>query len=234
MCMYKKCFVAYLDILGFKNIVEDENTEASTIIDTLQQLKKLARIHPKGNPKIHEILMSDTLLWFSETDDEQSFEHIASLVAGTICFGIGLSVTNIPDLNFRGAISWGDFYYDNEENLFFGRAFNDASDWEKKQEWIGAVLTPACADFIQEQRFSFDTSLIVKYEAPIKEKVISGNKCETIIKSQNCLCLNWTSQFGCKDVVPNGQFLKSNNDEFKHKLEHTYKFYTTLNPKSTI
>ena len=232
--MYKKCFVAYLDILGFKSIVEDEDMDASTIIDNLQQLNYLAGIHPKDDPKIHKIFMSDTLLWFSETDDEKSFKHIASLVAGTICFGIGFSITNIEPLNFRGAISWGDFYYDNRENLFFCRAFNDASDWEKKQEWIGAVLTPACAGFIQEQRFSVDTSLIVEYKAPIKEKVISGNKCETIIKSQNCLCLNWTAQFGCKDVAPDLQVFKSNDDEVQRKLDNTYTFYTTLNPKSTI
>ncbi len=117
--MYKKCFVACLDILGFKSFVEDEDMEASTIIDRLSKLKKLSEIltgsnHPESNPKIHPILMSDTLLLFSEKDDEISFKYVAGIVAESICLGIGLSITNIapPPMRFRGAISWGNFYYD--------------------------------------------------------------------------------------------------------------------------
>lgn len=134
--MYKKCFVACLDILGFKNFIDTHN--ATEITDSLGRLIELSKIltgarHSNPEPKIHPLLMSDTLLLFSEKHDEKSFNYITNIVANTICCGMNLSITNIPRMRFRGAISWGDFYYDDKESIFFGPAFNDAVYWKKNR-----------------------------------------------------------------------------------------------------
>jgi len=240
--MYKKCFVACLDILGFENSVGED--DARTIYDRLRRLDKLFAILtgatiPNANPKLHSILMSDTVLLFSENDDERSFKYVSGVVAQTICLGIGLSTTNIATrytpMRFRGAISWGDFSYscNDKGKIFFGPAWIDALKWEKKQEWIGAILTPDCIKFIQKQGFNIDSSLIIEYEAPIKEIIINDkNECECNITRQKCLCVNWINQFGCKDV-PRGELFEGTDEDggYRDKLEQTSDFYNYCKSK---
>ena len=232
---YKKCFVACLDILGFKNFIHKraliDGDDASFVYDSLKKINKLSKIltgaHLKNpDPKIYSILLSDTVLLFSEKDDEKSFKYIVDIVAETICDGIGLCITNIAPMRFRGAISWGNFYCDWNEKIFFGPAYNDAAKWEKKQEWIGAVLTPDCAKFIQNKGFNIDS--IIEYEAPIKEMIIKDDKCENRIS----LCVNWTNGFACKDSNSNELFKGQDADkEYKEKLEHTRDFYNYCKSK---
>jgi len=233
--MYKQCFVACLDILGFKNFINEHENDATTINKSINQLKKLSEIYTgtrlsNRDPRIHFLLMSDTLLLFSESDDEKSFRYITGITAELICDGIGLSITNIATsytpMRFRGAISWGNFYYDASENIFFGPALNEATDWEKKQEWIGALLTPNCADFIRKK--SYQSEFLVEYEAPIKEIILRDDRCETVIKPQKHLCVNWTTAFACENAQLHEleeTFLHGKNIEFKSKLENTQQFY---------
>ena len=233
--MYKKRFVACLDILGFENSVGKD--DARTIYDRLRRVPKLFGILtgatiPNADPILYSILMSDTLLLCSEKDDEKSFKYVSGVVAQTICLGIGLAITDIATsytpMRFRGAISWGDFYYDDKSKIFFGPAWIDAFKWEKKQEWIGAILTPDCTKFIRKQGFEIDSSLIIEYEAPIKEIIRKDkNKCEYSIEPQKFLCVNWVNQIGCKDVPHDDKLFKGQdkNSVYRDKLEHSNKFY---------
>lgn len=234
---YKKCFVACLDILGFKNFIHKrasiDGDDASFVYDSLKKINKLSEIIAgvrRGNPdpKIYSILLSDTILLFSEKDDRKSFKYIVGIVAETICDGIGLSISNIATsstpMRFRGAISYGNFYYDSDKKIFFGPAYNDAAKWEKKQEWIGAILTPDCAEFIQNKGINIDS--IIEYEVPIKEMIIKDGKCENRIISPKCLCVNWTNGFACKDSNNDELFKGQDKDEeYKEKLKYTRDFY---------
>lgn len=110
---------------------------------------------------------------------------------------------------------------------------------EKKQEWIGAILTPNCAKFVQEQ--GYEQFKLVEFEAPIKEILIKDDRCETIIKPQTCLCVNWTTGFACEDALhiqsndvqlKESFFAKEDKDsEFSNKLENTHKFYSYCKTK---
>lgn len=234
---YKKCFVACLDILGFKNFIHKrtliDGDDALFVYDSLKKINKLSKIltgasFKNPEPKIYSILLSDTVLLFSEKADEDSFKYIVGIVAETICDGIGLSITNIATsstpMRFRGAISYGNFYYDSDKKIFFGPAYNDAAKWEKKQEWIGAILTPNCVEFIQNK--GFKTGSIIEYEAPIKEIIIKDDKCENRVRPKKSLCVNWTNGFACKDSNGDELFKGQDKDEeYKGKLENTRDFY---------
>lgn len=76
--VYRKCFVAVLDILGFKGLIEEHRDDPSFIADSLRRLIELAKATtgvnlPNRTPKINPIVVSDTLLLFSEKDDFESF-----------------------------------------------------------------------------------------------------------------------------------------------------------------
>ena len=246
--MYNKCFVACLDILGFKSLVNQTYPDtqiyvydAYIIVDMLRRFKKLSEILTGANdkntcPKIHSLLISDTLLLFSENDDEPSFKYICGIIAETICAGTGLSTTDIATpgtpMRFRGAISWGDFYCDEKQMIFFGPAFIDAYQWERKQEWIGAILTPTCANYVIKQGYKIDKYGIVEYDAPIKTETIEDNKSEITIATQKCFCLDWTHEFECEDVTPDKALKQlSIDNEANNKLKYTKNFYIFLRNK---
>jgi hypothetical protein len=50
----------------------------------------------------------------------------------------------------RGAIGGGDFYKDGE--IMVSTALVDAATYEKKQNWLGAVLTPKAEEMISKAR----------------------------------------------------------------------------------
>ncbi len=230
---YKKCFVAVLDILGFEERIK-KIRDASRILYDLQQLKKLYGIMTdKGRHGVKGLIMSDTLLLYSEQDDFESFKLLIGVVAETICDGMGLSTTNIATpftrMLFRGAISYGDFCIDETETLFFGPAFIDAYHWEKKQEWIGAILTPACVDFIRTKKFIVQ-NLLVEYDAPIKTTPIVDRECKSDIHSQVSLCVCWANCFAYRTHT-NLKHITI-EEKFKQKWEYTEKFFEYCRKKS--
>lgn len=145
---YISCYVAYIDILGFKNLIKklDPNTIYSTVTDLLQSSKIFCGISNNSNMENKSIsplrlaLISDALLLFTADDSEKSFKILTNSLATIIQKGIYQ-----PPFLLRGAIAKGDFYFDIEAQIYFGPTLIECIEWEEKQEWMGVILTPNCS-----------------------------------------------------------------------------------------
>jgi len=198
---YRKCFVGYLDILGFKEaVLKSDNPD--TLLFHLNRLFRhieiscrLKKFKNLDSLPVQFIWMSDSILFYTEDNSIEKFKYISNIIAGFI----RNTIESGPFL-YRGALSHGDFYFDPKLNLYFGPAMIDAIDWEKKQNWSGVMLTPDCSDFTKknhydslEAKFKVDRGsdyklleisgpLLVEYDVPLKES----------LPSKRSLCLNWT------------------------------------------
>lgn len=123
---YKKSFVAYLDVLGFKNLVKQNKiTEIEAYFNVInEELVNLRKIQAKE--EIGSIIISDSVILTMPQDTGDKENNLQRL--RQLCIAIGkiqqrLALENIW---FRGAIACGDTFFDSETNQIVGPAYIDA------------------------------------------------------------------------------------------------------------
>lgn len=139
MQAYKKCYVAFLDILGFKSLVEttDFSTIYRTLSDTILKahLNTIALYSQYGINKddIEVLCVSDSIIISIEERIPHTLEALVFL-----CGASQLQLLQNKGLLMRGGISCGDFYMDYSDitgsPILFGSAYNQAVVLEEKRD----------------------------------------------------------------------------------------------------
>ena len=144
---YKKHIVAFIDILGFKNLVEtSENSlekceEIRYILKrflyitkrkTWKRAKKLMEIEEDAQKRelsdfyvdnmVKTSSFSDSIIIAIEAEDKIN-ERTSALIALLSEISMELLASGVLT---RGAISYGNLYADKKSNIFYGRALNEA------------------------------------------------------------------------------------------------------------
>lgn len=149
---YENKFVLFLDILGFKKIIEntydkteDKEEEIQKLFDTLLTLKKImgAEIGSKKVTQFSDLIVVSFVekeeIQFMHLLDDISYMLYSLAFRGIIC---------------RGAVAYGKFYHD--DNHLFGPALVEAYETESK-----AAIYP---------RVIFDKSVIQVFKENGKKK----------------------------------------------------------------
>ncbi len=72
---------------------------------------------------------------------------------------------------FRGAVSIGTFYADDQSNTIMGEAVSDAAAWHAEAEWIGIHATPRATlllnSLLEREKDRKDWTMI-DYDVPMK------------------------------------------------------------------
>lgn len=122
--MYEKRFVLFLDILGFKKIIEEteknevpQQAKISDLIIALKEMKKIVSRMPKETSKIVTQFSDSIVVSFKENDISEIFNffHIIQELI------VKLANKNIL---CRGAISYGNIFHN--KDFVFGPALVDA------------------------------------------------------------------------------------------------------------
>jgi len=123
---YSTSFVAYLDVLGFKDMIKCGRThEVEKYFTVLNdEISKLRKINKKN--KIKFIIISDSVVLSMPKETSDQNENIIRL--RNLCIAIGkiqqrLAIENIW---LRGAISFGETYFDDKKSQIVGQAYIDA------------------------------------------------------------------------------------------------------------
>lgn len=238
---YRKCFVGYLDILGFKKaVLESDNPDTllfhlSSLFRNIEMSCGLGKFKNLDSLPVQFIWMSDSILFYTGDNSKEKFKYISNIIAGFIT----CTMETGPFL-YRGALSYGDFYFDPKLNLYLGPAMINAIDWEKKQNWSGVMLTPDCSDFVKKNHYDilerkiradrgtdcalleFSGPLVVEYDIPLKEG----------FTSKRLLCLNWTVAARTDFVAPKLRDVlasaesQSEKNSIEEKVDNTLQFLT--------
>ncbi len=135
---YRDRWFAYLDLLGFTNLVQSRSIEDVLPVysEALQRMRTACKLGRKEVGLINS-WFSDTFIIYSRSDTLEDFVHLES--AARIFFQL-LLVKNIP---VRGCISHGKLYSQARHNVFIGPALIEAHIYGEALNWLGFCLAPS-------------------------------------------------------------------------------------------
>jgi hypothetical protein len=156
---YENRIVLFLDILGFKKIVEGtlkktkESDEAEVVektkflIETINEINKIAQLTPKETSKVVTQFSDSIVISFKAYDQEEIpklFYNLQRLIAKLVA----------REILCRGAISYGPLYH--KENLIFGPALVDAYETETKAALYPRVILDKSVLEIMKYNYSLE------------------------------------------------------------------------------
>ncbi|QMV40071.1 hypothetical protein [Cohnella cholangitidis] len=154
-----KKYIAFLDILGFKSIVENNTHERLTQIynDFSTRLSNQEKffesigemfISETDSPKqVHSVIISDSIIIWTATDTPENF---CMLVMAVQFLVISSFEEGIP---LRGTINRGDLtIYNSDKGIqVFGKALTEAYSFESIIQLSGCVVTDSCMRYVFER-----------------------------------------------------------------------------------
>jgi hypothetical protein len=179
-------FVAFFDILGFKDRVMRESHDQ--IYKDLAKIQidenALREIISNENKKfgIHVVKFSDSIIVFSENDTVENF--IVFLIAARVLFCSFLTKKFL----IKGGMAYGNISLDKKNQLYFGQPIIDAYLLEEDVNYIGVIIHNSIEEF-KHKNIKEDN----KYCSILKQLIFEG---QSPLKSGNIthFNLNWFSQ----------------------------------------
>lgn len=168
-----KRYVAFFDIMGFKELVERNNH--SYIVDKLEALRKtisiLEKLHENqgflNDVKVTNsktITFSDSIMIFTKDD---SIESLNKIIIDSSIFLFKAIEIGIP---IKGALSYGEVTLDFKNSLFFGRPIIDAYLLHDELNMYSAILDNRIEDKISTFTLHNDVvDLFISVKVPLKK-----------------------------------------------------------------
>ena len=191
-------FLAFFDILGFKNLIQNNSLEylesnVAKMLDTLDvRAKTMDGVDGKqmlSFEQTESIVFSDTIILYErciKSAGGQIFHIGPSIIDKSALL---LRIAFEAGIPLRGAISFGEYVV--SDRYILGKPIVEASETEKALEWSGAVLCKTAIDewnrqlppqrvkFLGMEDFLLENSpfrgeLLVPYSIPSKNGTYSG------------------------------------------------------------
>lgn len=159
-------FVLYLDIMGFKERVnntpiEELKTQLSDFKTKNKKLKPL--LESKNKTMIEMAQFSDSIVLVSMESTQDDLNRICK--AAAILMQIALKT----GFALRGAIAKGEMIFDKDNQLFFGKALVDAYLLEEELCYYGIVFHESTEEDVNEFTKSKKSFIIEDYAVPLKK-----------------------------------------------------------------
>lgn len=230
---YKECYIAYLDILGFKNIISNFLCDEVFEIFTKNLKKPMDGFSKNGKQVINmnDIrikVMSDSVCFYVDAEIKNA---LVGLIATCLYFQVGLLRREQPIL-LRGAITKGNLYSD--ENVIFGPGYVSAYLMEENNaKYPRIIMTKSLIDeaaILTEEEFmdyiprcvfcDFDELYTVDYLEVFEGFDTSCNECPKLL--------------GYLDSVLHSTLDNSIRDKFLYVKHRLLRWYDPNNPNMAI
>jgi hypothetical protein len=143
-------------------------------------------------PMVTTFTFNDTILIILRTGDEEPRQKQISAFFTVVRKFLVDSLAH--KILFRGAISIGTFYVNDETNTVMGKAVTDAAAWYDKADWIGVHATPRASFVIQrwlEHNQGSKRNVMLDYDVPLKHGSVVRTK-----------AVNWPKVFFIPSISP--------------------------------
>ncbi len=162
----RKRFVAFVDILGFRDLVTrspDLTAFKTRFMNVIRPLRK--EIQRFG---IEYRLFSDSLFVVVRARSREM--ELLSLLSFCKKLMERALLARVP---LRGAVGWGPVFWD--DDIIVGTPIIEAVQYEESQDWVGIILAPTVAAYLMERgdllRSLIEDEILLKYDSvPVKSR----------------------------------------------------------------
>lgn len=147
---YQKKYVAFLDVMGFKRLVDSKQEEDRQLLQTY--FNKVAEIFDviettRSKENLQKLAISDCVILVADED------YFKDLLVAIRTFQSRLALENIW---IRGAVTFGEVCFRPEENLLVGPAYTRAYLLEETQaEYARVIIDPKILKKLDTNREDF-------------------------------------------------------------------------------
>lgn len=191
-------FVAFLDILGFKNMIEQGSSD--DIYQMMQYIFDLiTSIENESELQLRCFITSDSIVIFTRSNSSLDFATISYSIQKLLFYsilGLPFGDSNSKPIPLKGAIAYGNITVDAENHIYFGKPISDANSLQEDIQFMGLVAHESVKD-IQDP-------IYIKHETPLK-----GNK------FKEYFCVDWANY---KYTIPNRQNIMDLFDHYKTQM----------------
>jgi hypothetical protein len=196
-------FVAFIDILGFKNLV-DSQTHSFVYNKLYALIDSIKEIHDEFGDEVKIWTFSDSILIVSKDDSEDCADSILFNTSALVTKSINLGLLS------KGAVAYGNFTSDFENSIFFGKPLIDAYQLQEEMKVSSIIIHHTCEKKLKTMKYK-ETNLLeggrtFEYNTPMKFGFVKH------------MHLNWLEYYSL--------FISENSDkEFKSYLGLVDKMY---------
>jgi hypothetical protein len=205
-------FVAFLDILGFKDMV-DRNSPEVVHKRYLDVISNPPSYFYGEKCKIHTYIFSDSIVIYSDDDSADSasqiFEYSQLIIIRSVACGTLL----------KGAIAHGEFTADKKYNIYFGIPLIDAFQLEEEMKVSSIILHHTCEKFID----SFGDSQFDQFFVDSSTQLKSGK-----VRQRH---LNWMKELKTVDDSFYQMFYNQASGPARIYIENTKELISSTNKK---
>lgn len=142
-------FVAFLDIMGFKDrVARNDHQEILNELEVFQSnISQYVSYHREANVQL--ALFSDSILIYSQNDTIESMHALADITSHIMMYAI-LQDKPIP---LRGAIAAGQMTCNQTKQLYFGQALIDAYLLEENVKYYGVLVHHSAEKYLHDADF---------------------------------------------------------------------------------
>ena len=142
-------FVAFLDIMGFKDrVARNDHNEILNELEVFQSnISQYVSYHREANVQL--ALFSDSILIYSQNDSIESLHALADITSHIMMYAI-LQDKPIP---LKGAIAAGRMTCNQTKQLYFGQALIDAYLLEENVKYYGVLVHHSAEKYLQGADF---------------------------------------------------------------------------------
>ncbi len=209
-------WVGHFDLLGTKKLINDN--KAKEIFAVYKLSIEEFKDQSGKMEEIHSIWFSDTFILYS---DDNSLNGYAELEHLARWFHYHLIKESIP---VRGAISYGEFYCDQENNLFFGKPLIEAYEYGEAQDWLGLIICPSAEKKLKPLNIKADqNSAYIYTEVPAKKNLPDDAPKNINLPACILACwLPWNFQESFSQHLY--KMMSCQEDRYKRKYQNTIDF----------
>ena len=249
---YESAYVAFLDILGFKDIVLGhshahlESLYLRTLCGTFEHAMSNGKyvLVNDGESEclgpdirqatVNSLLVSDSILIWTDDSRTESFNNVVAAVRSLIAFSV------IDGILLRGAIAVGPLtavlnqlpsQTHSFQHSLFGKAIVDAVQAEKCQDWAGCMITEPAMECYKTgcagEKSLIEKKVVVPYSIPMKGGTeAAGHVIDWVNHPQTGI--DFETVEGA--FAPTPKIDRSEFEKIKIKLANTLKFVKHVKP----
>ncbi len=181
-------YILMLDLLGFKNRIHDDMSDAYTTWYILSDMIEHSawQVRSGHDLQAKTFFFSDTAIvcFYREENDNCDEEGLLDAIVDVVQSFFTPFMSELKAY-FRGALAYGEFKYDEEKNIVVGDPLVEAAEHHEKADMFGVILAPSAekqlakfleldSDYVDPEGFIYYDfyyllKYFVRYKVPSKD-----------------------------------------------------------------